>query len=183
MAAATGTYADTSVVAGDVYTVAGTGKAAFGGDGGPATIAKLDGPAGLAVGSEGQIVVADNFNNVIREVTAADPSITSVHPLTAPITGGKRVTLRGTDLWGATEVLFGGHPATSVSVTPKGKVIAVAPAVTSTGTVSVQVVTLTGSSPVLEGAFSYVPPKGHKHHGGVVGLHLGRARRADLGLG
>src|ERR671922_2993135 len=44
---------------GRITTVAGTGESGFRGDGGPATPAKLDGPAGLAVAGDGTPYIAD----------------------------------------------------------------------------------------------------------------------------
>ena len=64
---------------GIITTVAGTGPAGFGfaGDGGPASQAKLNGPAGVAVASDGNLYIADNFNNRIRKV-GPDGIITTV---------------------------------------------------------------------------------------------------------
>jgi sugar lactone lactonase YvrE len=54
---------------GVIHTVAGMGGAAFGGDGGRATFALLHSPAGVAIDTKGNIVIADSGNNRIREVT------------------------------------------------------------------------------------------------------------------
>ncbi len=56
---------------GTIVTVAGTGAAGFAGDGGAATRAQLDSPAGLAVDAAGNIYVADQRNHRIRRITRA----------------------------------------------------------------------------------------------------------------
>jgi uncharacterized repeat protein (TIGR01451 family) len=55
---------------GIITTVAGTGTAGYSGDNGPATSAQLSAPLGVAVDSAGDLYIADNQNDVIREVTA-----------------------------------------------------------------------------------------------------------------
>ena len=57
-----------SAATGDISTVAGNGLRGFSGDGGPATAAALDEPAGLAVDSAGDIFIADYGDNRVREV-------------------------------------------------------------------------------------------------------------------
>lgn len=54
--------------AGIIQSVAGNGVQGFGGDGGAATLAQLDGPRGVAVGADGRIFVADAHNERIRAV-------------------------------------------------------------------------------------------------------------------
>ncbi len=57
---------------GTVTTVAGSGGSPyFGGDGGPATSAMLNSPAGIAVDSSGNWYIADTANNRIRMVSTA----------------------------------------------------------------------------------------------------------------
>ena len=51
---------------GTISTVAGTGKAGFSGNGGPATRAKLNRPFGVAVDRDDNLFIADSNNNVIR---------------------------------------------------------------------------------------------------------------------
>jgi uncharacterized protein (TIGR03437 family) len=53
---------------GRIKTVAGTGIAGFGGDGGPPAAAQLGYPAGLAVDRDGALYIADSQNNRIRKV-------------------------------------------------------------------------------------------------------------------
>ena len=54
---------------GIITTVAGTGIAGFGGDGGPATAAQLNLPYGLAVDAGGNLYIADLDNNRVRRVS------------------------------------------------------------------------------------------------------------------
>ncbi|MDO9377181.1 MAG: NHL repeat-containing protein [Ferruginibacter sp.] len=55
---------------GIISTVAGDGTHGYGGDGGLATLAHLNGPTGVAVDLFGNIFIADGGNNRIRKVTA-----------------------------------------------------------------------------------------------------------------
>ncbi len=65
---------------GIITTVAGSGATgaftgSFSGDGGPATSASLNDPYGVALGSSGNLLIADTANNRIREVLLA-PAVT-----------------------------------------------------------------------------------------------------------
>ena len=54
---------------GKIVTFAGSGRAAYGGDGGPATAADLNLPTGLAFDSSGNVYIADSGNNRVRKVS------------------------------------------------------------------------------------------------------------------
>lgn len=58
--------------------VAGSGKAGFSGDGGPASKAQFNGPKGIAVAPNGNVYVVDSENNVIRRIDLKSGLITSV---------------------------------------------------------------------------------------------------------
>jgi len=53
---------------GIINTFAGTGDAAYGGDGGPARSAQLNNPTDVAIGPDHSVYIADARNNVIRRV-------------------------------------------------------------------------------------------------------------------
>ncbi|MBU6429015.1 MAG: hypothetical protein KGR26_08395, partial [Cyanobacteria bacterium REEB65] len=64
-----GIYYGVSMTAGDIYTIAGTpSTAGYSGDGGPATLATLDGPKSVTLDPAGNLYIADAFNNVVRRV-------------------------------------------------------------------------------------------------------------------
>ena len=63
---------------GDIITIAGTGKAGYSGDNGPATAAELSGALGVAVDSLGDVFIADTGNNRVREIVAATGDIITV---------------------------------------------------------------------------------------------------------
>jgi hypothetical protein len=54
---------------GGLTLVAGNGSTGYSGDNGPATLASLNAPAGIAVDSVGNLYIADVLNNRIRKVS------------------------------------------------------------------------------------------------------------------
>ena len=69
---------------GTITTVAGTGKAGFSGDGGPAIQALLYKPEGVAVDAAGNLFIGDTFNNRVRKVSPDGLISTVAHPLEFP---------------------------------------------------------------------------------------------------
>jgi sugar lactone lactonase YvrE len=63
---------------GVIATIAGDGIEGFGGDGGAAIAAAIDSPSGLAIGSTGDVFIADTHNGRIRKVAATTQIITTV---------------------------------------------------------------------------------------------------------
>jgi sugar lactone lactonase YvrE len=63
--------------AGTIHHLAGTGQQGYSGDGGPAGLAKLAGPKGLAYGG-GKLFVADTENHVVRSIVLRSTIITTV---------------------------------------------------------------------------------------------------------
>jgi len=64
----TGSFYGQPMTAGDIYTVAGSGRAGDAGDAGPATAALLNRPGAVAVDAAGNLVMADTGNSQIRVV-------------------------------------------------------------------------------------------------------------------
>ena len=54
--------------AGSLTHVAGSGKAGFSGDGGPATQATMDRPHGICVGVHNEVYIGDTLNHRVRVV-------------------------------------------------------------------------------------------------------------------
>jgi sugar lactone lactonase YvrE len=86
-----------------VGTYAGNGSSGFGGDGGPATSAKLQSPSGIAMDAAGNLFIADKFNQVVRKVTS----------------DGRIETVAGTGTYGSKGE---GVPATSANLADPGGV-------------------------------------------------------------
>ena len=60
-----------TIVAGTITTIAGTGVMGDSGNGGPAVLAELNGPTGLALDGNGNLYIADSGNNRIKKIFAA----------------------------------------------------------------------------------------------------------------
>ncbi len=64
--------------AGIIHHLAGTGRAGFSGDGGPAREATLNGPKGIALAPNGDVYLADTENHVIRRYNTKNGTIETV---------------------------------------------------------------------------------------------------------
>ncbi|MGH9869741.1 MAG: hypothetical protein ACREAA_16455 [Candidatus Polarisedimenticolia bacterium] len=73
---------------GIITTVAGSGVAGYGGDGGPAVMARLNLPFSVAVDASGHLFIADRNNDRIRQVDLATGIITSLVGDAGPGFGG-----------------------------------------------------------------------------------------------
>jgi uncharacterized protein (TIGR03437 family) len=96
---------------GIISTVAGTGTAGFSGDGGPATKAQLDFPAGIALDAAGNLYIADTSNNRVRKV-APSGMITT-------FAGNGNVVYSGDNVLAATTAV---HSPGGVTVDAQGNV-------------------------------------------------------------
>jgi uncharacterized protein (TIGR03437 family) len=72
---------------GIITTFAGTGKAGFSGDGGPATEAMLSFPQSIAFDPKGDLIIADRVNNRLRMVTPQGTISTIAGDGTRAVTG------------------------------------------------------------------------------------------------
>ena len=110
VAVSTGTFYGQAMTAGDIYTVAGkagNGLGGFSGDGGPATSAMLNGPVGVTVDAEGNLLIADQRNNRIRVVAERNGTFYG-----RPMTAGDIYTVAGNGGGGASGGFSGdGGPA------------------------------------------------------------------------
>lgn len=108
------------------------------------------------------------------------PAITKVSPNGGSVLGGEKVTITGTNLAGASALMFGDVAASSFTVVNEEKITAVAPAQTKVGRVDITTTTLAGESPTSRAdSFYYagctVP--------NVVGKKLGTAKANLRGSG
>ncbi len=102
--------------AGIISTAVGNGTAAYSGDGGPATAAELNHPNGVAFDAAGNLYIADNANNRIREVTCTP--IISISGLNSVCPGGgTMLTADGasTYVWSSNA---GGVQTATVAISP-----------------------------------------------------------------
>jgi DNA-binding beta-propeller fold protein YncE len=112
VAESTATFYGRAMVAGDIYTIAGTGRQGFSGDGGPAAGAELFEPWGLAFDQSGNLLVADSGNGRVRMVAA-----TTGASYGAARTAGDIYTIAGS----STRSYSGdGGPATAATLLPYG---------------------------------------------------------------
>ena len=90
------------VSGGVITTVAGNGTAGFSGDNQPATSAMLNGPAGIAVDTAGNLYIADYGNNRIRKVSGG--TITTVAGNGTGTFAGDNAPATSASLWNPLDV-------------------------------------------------------------------------------
>ena len=171
---------------GIITTYAGTGDSANSGDGGPANLARMNDPVGLAIDLEGNLLIADSGNSRVRRVSQPRPTISTTNAVTPSFSGragfgsNMYVEIYGTNLststrvWGGAD--FNGSRAPTVldgvSVTVNGRPAFVyyisptqininTPEDTATGTVNIQVTNSLGSSNIGVATRARVSPTLH----------------------
>jgi hypothetical protein len=161
----TGTYDGLAVKAGDIYTIAGNRNTGYTGNPGLAISSELNDPAGVSVGPSGNLLVFDNGNNVVREITGSaplPPAVSALKPASGPTTGDRKVNIIGANLSSVTSVMFGSRPALSFTVKSDKKVVAYSPA--ATGQVTIRVYSPVGVSAVTSvDAYTYRVAAAKKH--------------------
>jgi uncharacterized protein (TIGR03437 family) len=155
---------------GGIVTIAGAGGCCYAGDGGPASAALMNAPAGMVIDPSGIIYFADAGNNAIRQLTGTasiTASIASVanaaSNLTGPVAPGEIVTISGVALGPpqlVTEQVSNGIVTTSLSGTTVAFNGVAAPVIyTSAGQVSAVVpFGITGSTAQVTVQYRGQPP-------------------------
>lgn len=143
------TLTGTNLTGADV-TVGGTSATVTSSSG---TSLTLTTPAHVAGTVDIVAATADGSATLVGGFTyMAPPTISAISPLSGPAAGGTTVTITGTNLWGATSVLFGGAAASFAYVNATTIVATVPP---GTGTVNIQVYTPGGRATLTNG-FTYI---------------------------
>ena len=145
-----GVISGKKVTAGDIYSFAGNGTTGAGGNGGPATNAALNSPAGVAVGPTGRVLVDDEGNNVLRQIVPPGPTVSRIHPAFGVFSGGRKVVIHGANLTNVSGVMFGSQPAMRFTSKSVKRIIAYTPA-SVPGRVAVRVITAGGTTAVTGG--------------------------------
>ena len=113
-----GVFYGRPMVAGDIYGVAGTGRAGYAGDRAPASSSELDQPSGVSVDGHGDLIIADTGNNRVRIVAARSGTV-----LGRSVRAGDIYTVVGT---GTTGFSGDGGPAARASLDRPGAAVVVA---------------------------------------------------------
>ena len=116
VAATSGTFYGQAMTAGDIYTIAGSGKQGYSGDGGPATSAELSFLRGVTVDAAGNVVLTDTANDRVRVAAAKTGTFYG-----KAMTAGDIYTIAGT---GTAGYSGDGGPATSAELNSPGGIVA-----------------------------------------------------------
>jgi hypothetical protein len=85
---------EVNIATGQIATIAGTGTAGSGGDGGPAASAQLNVPSSLLLDEIGNLYVADSQSAVVRKLDVSDaPSLTFTDVAAGTVSSAQNVTV------------------------------------------------------------------------------------------
>jgi len=115
VANSSGVFYGQKMVAGDIYTVAGTGVSGFSGDGGSALAATLDGPLGVAVDKNGNVLLIDSESGSSDRIRIVADATGTFYG--QPMTAGDIYTAAGT---GTPGYSGDGAPATAAEIQAQG---------------------------------------------------------------
>lgn len=104
----TGTYYGQAMTAGNIYTIAGTGAGSDTGDGGAATAASLNAPTGVAVDSDGNVLIGTVSGRRVRVIAKSTGTYYGV-----AMTANNIYTILGN---GVSAYSGDGGPATSATI-------------------------------------------------------------------
>jgi sugar lactone lactonase YvrE len=127
---------------GFITTFAGMEESGYSGDGGPATLAHLNGPVGVALDPSGGLLIADSGNGVIRRVDLASGIIQT-------IAGGAPQPLPGLGDEGPATSAWLWYPE-GISVTPAGEIL-----ITDTGSPLVRKIDAQGNIHTVAGVYGH----------------------------
>ena len=126
---------------GNITTVAGNGVTAGGGDGGAPTSASLDDATGVVVDGTGDVFIADDYNNRVREIPNTNPS---------PILGNLSSTA-----WTVNQAGFSGTIAVTAGTAPYSNLTVTGLPAGLTASLSGSTISISGT-PTATGTFNSI---------------------------
>lgn len=139
-----------------IRTAAGTGEAGFSGDGGPAHLAELYRPGGIAIDKLGNVFFADNGNYRVRAIRGPGRSY-SISPSAGPLSGGNVALISGSQLFpGIAGVRFGEALVSDFQVLDPNNVLLRVPQGESPAHAVDVAVILGGDRIFISGGYAYV---------------------------
>jgi Putative Ig domain/NHL repeat len=130
---------EVSHATGVITTIAGNGTSGGGGDAGPPTSASLNGALSMAVDPAGNVFIADPYNNRVREIPNASPSLSNL----------------SSTAWTVNQAGFSGSIAVSGGTAPYSNLTVTGLPAGLTASLSGSTITISGT-PTATGTFSSV---------------------------
>ncbi len=115
VAASSGTFYGQSMTVGDIYTIAGDGSQGYSSDGTVATSAQLNWPEFVDSDPQGNLLISDNKNSLVRVVPVATGTLYG-----RSMTAGDIYTIAGSQTWAGYDRGDGGSATSAGLILPYG---------------------------------------------------------------